>query len=483
MSLAGKAARGTLWVAGGTYLVQAVNFFTNILLMRLIAPENFGILALAMFFVVLGQKLGGFGYNHALIHRRDELDRALATHRFLHILTALAVLVLAIAFTPLIRAGYDRFTSIALLVLCGSNLFQSLGHTPRLVMEKDLRFAPVMKVNVLTTVVSDLVGIVLALGGAGLGALLVRQVIADLLGAIGYARACKRSIRPRFDPAMIRWYLGFGAYLWVAGMATLITLKFDDFLVGTILSTEQLGYYARAYALACLPTTMIAHVVAKVAFPLYSRVQDDKDKLSEAFSSTMGGIIVLTLPLAVGMALLAPEFVVLLFGETWRPMIPLLRLLLIYASLRPAFDNTGELFTAIGRPKTAGLIQMAQAGVVLVLCPLLTWKWGAQGAAVCVGLAMGLGVILAYRLVPRYVTISFAKTFAAPLAACLVAVCAAWAGITAFPVAGLWAPLFLKGVIFFAAFAAVMALLRGRDFLQQGRQLLQRVKTGGDSTQ
>lgn len=472
MSLGQKAAKGTLWVMSGTYIIQIVSFFSNILLMRILAPEQFGVLALAMFFLTFGQKLGGFGYNHALIHRRDELEKAVPTHQFLHIFTSLIVLLMiGIAF-PFIKIHYDPLTAVVLLVLGFSNIVQSSGHTPRILMEKNLSFSSVIKVNVISSIASNIISIFLAISGAGIWALVGRQVLADLIATCGYFVTSKNGFKIIYNKGMIKWYFKFGSYLWLAGLATLITLRFDDFLVGTMISMEQLGYYARAYALACLPTTMVAHVIAKVAFPLYSKLQEDREKLSEAFSNTMRMIVVLTLPLAIGLAILAEEFVLLLFGQKWLPMVKMLQLLLIYSSLRPMFDNTGELFTAIGKPKIAGIILLIQAGAVLLLCPLMIWLWQASGAAIAVGLVMALGVFCAYYLLPQYVNISFVGLFAGPAVASVIGTALVWLVCTWVQPEAPISRFFLKGSVFGTGFAVALFAIQGRRLVLEIKKIV-----------
>lgn len=483
MSLGTKAARGTFWVAGGTYVNQLINFFANILLMRLLAPEHFGVLALVMFFLVLGQKLVWFGFNHALIHRTEDLDRAVPTHQLLNLISSLLVVVLVYLSGNIFRSHYDDLTATVLLVLAASGVLLWAGNTPRIMLEKELDFAPLAKVNVAATLASDIIAVGLALFGFGIWALVVRQIISDGVSTLGYFAVSKRKFRIRFDWEMIRWYLRFGAYLWIAGMATLVVLKFDDYLVGTLVSIKELGYYARAYVFACLPTTMIAHVVAKVAFPLYSKVQHDKEKLSEVFSFAIRGILMMTLPLAVGMAICADEFVVLLFGEKWAPMAPLLQLLLIYASFRPLFDNTGELFTAIGKPKISGWIQMAQAAGVLVFCPVMTWLWGAPGAAVAVGLAMAAGVILAYRQIPRYVNINIMANFAGIVGASCVGAFGVWFAGLFYSVDSMVARFFAKGALFLLVFVVALLILDGRRVISDAKQFLKMTGiVAGEST-
>jgi O-antigen/teichoic acid export membrane protein len=470
MSLAGKAARGTFWVAGGAYATQLVNFGTNIVLMRLLAPEHFGVLALAMVFLTLAQKIFGFGFNHALIHRQDDLETAARVHQLLHLLTGAIVVGLIAAAAPLLKIRYEDLPAAVLLVLAVGALGQGLGHTSRIMLEKELRFGRVTRANLAGVFASDVTGIVLAIYGLGIWALIIRQLVAWLVPMIGYVLAAGRGVRIVWDWPLIRWYFRFGAFLWIGGIATLITLKFDDFLVGTLIDSTTLGYYARAYALATMPTVMVTHVIGRVAFPLYSKLQNDRDRLSDAFSATLRLILVFTLPLGVGLAILAPEFVRIVYGDKWNPMIVLIRLLLIYAVLRPIFDNTGELFTAVGKPKIAGTILAAQAIAVFLFCPVMTWNWGAEGAAVAVGLVLLTGVVLAYRTLPGYVNISFAETFLPPVFAALVGAGASWVVSVYAPMDSDVISFILKGSVFTLGFVLALAIVNGRKYLEDARR-------------
>ena len=151
-------------------------------------------------------------------------------------------------------------------------------------------------------------------------------------------------------------------------------------------------------------------------------------------------------------------------------MVPMIRLLLVYASLRPIFDNTGELFTALGKPRIAGWILMAQAAAVLVICPPLTYFWGAQGAAVAVGMVMAVGVVLAYRQIPQYVNISFATVFAPPLASAVLGAVAVWTANQLAAVEGNVLRFLYQGFVFVIAFGAVLAVLQGRRLYREGKR-------------
>jgi O-antigen/teichoic acid export membrane protein len=315
MSLARRAVSATMWVAVSTYTGQLVAFLANIALMRLIAPEAFGVLAMAVVLVTFGRKLIGFGFNHALIHRQEDLPDAVGAHLTLNAGSALLIMAAGWLAFPFVVQAYDRLTALVLIGVTVEAACEYAGFTPRLLLEKRVEFRSLMLLNLGITVGINVVSVLAALLWPNVWVLLLRVLGAQLAAAVGYWLLNRRIPLARPTRAMLRWYFGFGAPLWIAGIATFAVLQLDDFLVGTMVSQEALGYYSRAYALAVLPTTMVGHIVARVAFPLYSQLQKDRERLSEAFSTVMRMIVLLAAPAAVGLAYCAPEFVQVVFGE------------------------------------------------------------------------------------------------------------------------------------------------------------------------
>lgn len=472
MSLVRRAAGSTAWVAGTAYLNQIITFLANIALMRLIAPEAFGVLALAVFFCTFARKLVAFGFNHALIHRQEDLPTAGATHLSLHLATGVVVLTTAVLIRPLVAQHYDPLTAAVLIGVAVGAVFESAGFTPRILLEKEIDFRRLQIVNMAVNLSINVAAILLALFWSHVWVLALRLAGAQAASAIGYWFINPRPAFKRPTWSMIKWYFRFGAPLWIGGLATFAVLQFDDYLVGTMISAKQLGYYARAYALAVLPTTMVTHIIARVAFPLYSKLQNDRERLSLAFGTVMRIIVLFSAPAAVGLAFCAPEFVGVIFGDTWRPMAHLVRLLLIYELLRPVFDDVGELFTAIGQPRKIGRIQVIQALSMLALVPLLVWLFAAAGAAIGVGLVMLIGVILAYRELQAHVTIDYWAIFAAPGLLCLAALGFSALVLWQWPVAGEVSRLLAKIGLFGGFLLVLFAVFQGKQLLAQYRWLM-----------
>ena len=157
-------------------------------------------------------------------------------------------------------------------------------------------------------------------------------------------------------------------------------------------------------------------MLTRVSFPLYARLQADRARLSEAFRLATGATLRLTAPLALGMALAIGDLLAVLGWEQWAPMVPLFRWLLVYAALRPLMDDAGSLLAAVGQTRVAGHTLLGEAAALLVLCPLLTWRLGAQGAAVSVGLVVVGGLAVWYiRYLPRHLAVAYRSILLWPL--------------------------------------------------------------------
>lgn len=466
MGLRQRAISGAFWVAGGTYFNQLTNFVCQIWLMRLLAPDLFGVVALAMFFMLLTKKLFGFGFNHALIHRQDDLERVIPAHLFMHLAASALSLLIILAIAPLISTGYsDQLVAVLLALACFS-VFEDLSNTPRILLEKGLAFSKLMALSSANVLITSVIAVTIAYLGGGIWAIVARYGVNVVIGCIGYWALSPVKFRLRIDREIIAWFLRFGGYLWINGLATFAILELDDFLVGTMVGMAALGFYSRAYRFASLPTDAIGHVVSRVAFPLYSKLQKDRRRLSQVFQMTMRGIFIACLPLAVLTALVARPFTLLLVGPTWEPMIPLLQLLVIYAALRPLLGTTGELLVAVGQPRIIGRITIAQTLVLLALCPVAIMFWAAEGAALAVGLVMAVGVLLAFFRIGKFVDIAWGRIFIRPLIATLIA-----AGLT-LPIVNGLAPgslildLALRCLLFGGSYPAIIYLL-DRDSLKE----------------
>jgi PST family polysaccharide transporter len=382
-----------------------------VLLARILSPENYGVYALALFFLEAIGRVREFGFNEALVHRQKDLDKAFSTHFILHSAVYFLAFLISLLAWPILNKFYNPEAVQLFVILSGVMVIHALGLTQRVFLEKELAFGKTSLVDFLGLVFSVLVGIFMAWRGFGVWALLGMKASNHIFVTVGLWILGQWRFKLEFDKELAKWFFRFGTTLWLGGTVTFILYKYNDWVLGTFLGAAALGFYAKALSFAQMPTSLVTSVVSKVALPTYAKVQEEKEKLSKAFNLVLAWILRFSVPISLILFLTAREFTLLLIGEKWLPMVPIFQMLIIYSLIRPIFDDTGAFLTAIGKPKIMTRIIAAQAGLLLIFAPVGVWKFGAVGGAAALNLVMLFGIFSAYSKVNRFIKVEFARIF------------------------------------------------------------------------
>lgn len=475
MSIAKKALTGTLFVAANTYVSMFISLITGIFLRRILGsagPADYGIYRLALFFADLFGRAREFGLDKALIHRQENLTESYKTHFTLQLSLSTLSFFVALASGPIMLRYYPAYIYYFLIIISFGYILYSLSSTQRVYLEKNLNFKTTTIIDFITLLLSSIISILLAFRGWGALSLVIGYSANYLFSFVlfWFVRPWKVTIRGafNFDKDDIKWFLKFGSFLFFGGLTTFVLFKYNDFILGTFLNPAVLGYYATAFNYAQIPTSVITGVISRVALPTYSSLQNDKEKLSEAFSIVLKSIVRLSFPLSLILYLVADDFTVFILGNNWSPMVPIFRILLVYGVLRSVFDDLGELFTAVGKPKYVSIYLFIQALVSLGLAPILTNIYRASGAAISLSIVLAIGVIIAYQFLKRVVRIPILSIFLPTIVICVLTLISFKFVVFRF---GLnWSyPLYslmTKGIVFSVIYLLFMTLIDGKAFLK-----------------
>ena len=401
-----KALKSTIFVSAYTYLSFILTFVSNVFLARLLDPEHFGIYALALFFVELVGRVRELGLDQALTHRQGDLERSYRAHFTMQALLYFAALLVTVIAFPWLSRLYGR--QLALIVLCLSSLilFQSLSSTPRIYLEKQLAFGRTVLVDSFALIGSVVLSILLAWQGWGVWSLVWGNGFKVVFTFFGLFLASGWRPGLLWDKVLLGWFFKFGGILWLGGLATFVLFKYNDFILGTFISQESLGFYAKAMSLAILPTSLVTSAISRVSFPMYAQLQENKKKLNQALNLVVSTILRVGIPICLLLLITSKELILVVFGQKWLPMVGILRLLVGYSILRCVFDDVGAFLTAQGQPQLTVRYLCAQAVVFLGLAPFLVKWWGVSGGIAALNLVMFFGVIAAYYYAHHFVKFS-----------------------------------------------------------------------------
>jgi PST family polysaccharide transporter len=377
-------ARGAAWLGLAQVVSKSTVLLTTIVLARLLAPEEFGLVALSLVLIVYAEAVADAGVAQALVY----LPRSLAASRAALVCSLSAGLLLTatvVAGAPLIASFFGRSDMTPLVrLLALSLLATSVGAVPEALLRRDLLFPRVSAATVLRTLVMGACSVGLAFAGHGAWALAWGTVA----GSLAYAASLWLLAEGRPDLALwrtsredLREVLGYGVP--VAGSSLLARLIFDiDYLiVGRLLGAAAVGYYTLAFRIPELLIVNVFFVLSGVTFPLYSRMRDDAGRLGRSYLFSVRVFSLYGVCAGVGLAVAAPFVVPVVFGEKWGDAVVPLVALALYAACRAVGVGANDVFKALGRPGLSVRLSLVR---LVVLAPALVvaahW-WGMVGVA------------------------------------------------------------------------------------------------------
>lgn len=476
MELTDRAIKGTFIVAGSTYLVDLISFLRSIVLARLLVPEYFGIVALASFFFNLIRQLKEFNLDSALIYKPNATDDDFSTHFVLKLLLALLTLLVIVIFSPVLTRFYGPDITKIILIFAFFSIFQEVAATPRVVLEKELLFSRVAIINIVKEIIRTIVPIWMVFLGFGLWSLVAMAALDMAIPFFGFLVTKTWRISLRFNKKIAVWFLKYSSYMWISGLCITLMYEFDDFLVGVMVGMVALGLYSKAYDFSKLPTQLVTHIVNRVSLPLYSKLKDNKLELSGAFNNFLYFIFRLTLPLALVLFIIAPEFVYFFLGSKWSGAILLLRLLIIYSVLRSIQDDCSALFYGVGKPKIITTISLIQAVMMVVLAPVFVYFYKVNGAAIFVDLMTIIGIILIYKNISAFVDVEYRKNFLAPILSALLGLAAVFVLIKNLHISVLLIRLVIKLFLFMIVYVGALILFSRNELLQKFKYVFEILK-------
>ena len=381
--LARAAVGGVAWQGlsylGGKVLVLV----TTVVLARLLAPADFGVIGLALVFIAYAEGVTDLGVAQALIYLPE--DREATDAAFVVILLFSSVLVgVAMLVAPAVAAFFHRPDVTNLFrVLSLSLLIGGAGEIPDALLRKRLLFRRRLVADIARSAAQGVVSIALAAAGAGPWSIVYGYLAGGLLWTatawtlVSY-RPAARFWRVRWERAQPLLSYGVAA----AGNALLLSLVFDiDYLiVGRKLGAASLGYYTLGFRIPEMAIINVFIVVSVVAFPLFSRARTDMDRLRKGYLTAIRLQTVYGVWAGVGMAVVAPMLVHVVFGPKWEPSIVPLQALALYAAFRSLGIGAVDVYKAIGRPTLAVALSFVRL-VVLVPALLLAVRYGINGVS------------------------------------------------------------------------------------------------------
>lgn len=395
--LTSRTIVGGLWMAITNSSDRILQTLSLVVLARLLSPTEFGLFGIATLTLTALKRFSRLGFDTALIQRQEEnVDAYLDTVFTLRIFRGVVVAGIAFLSAPLVAAFFSEpLATPVLRIIALSTLFQSLYNPGTIYFQKDLEFHRVFALSFSSSLTQALVSIVYAILFPTVWALVIGYVAGSFVKLL--VSYIIHDYRPRigFDRQRAGRLINYGKWIYGSSVVSFFYSEGDDIFVGRILGSESLGAYQIAYRLSNAPATEISHTIAKVAMPAYSKIQQDKTDLREGFHRVLRLSTLASIPLGLGIAVVAPVFVPTFLGDQWNVMIVPMQVLALFGVTRSIRTCASPLFRALGNPDYTAKIHAIRLLVMVITIYPLTITFGLAGTALSVLLTSVVGIPIA----------------------------------------------------------------------------------------
>ncbi len=401
--LGGTALRGMALLGGARWAAQLFTWASTLVIARLLAPEDYGLVAMAAAFTGLLEVITDMGLGSALVQSRDLSKRDVeATMGATCLLGAVAAILIALT-APLWAEiqGDPRIVPVIRVLAIGVPLGTALN-VPYSMLHRRLAFGLVARAQFVRGIIT---------AGVTLGAAFLLQshwalVTGALVGRVAFTVMLlwAEPIRPRLPDrdTKIGGLLRFGGILTADRVLNYARANIDVALIGALLGTRMVGLYVMALALARLPLEKLGSAFEPVAYPVFARLRDDKPSLRRYFLGLSVGTMAIALPACFGLIVTAGILVPTVIGSQWIEVVRPLQLAAIVTPLAFHLILVSALFNAMGQVKLSLRITTL-ISVLTILAVIVSVPFGIVGVAAATGIGFALVWVYAEFLALRLI--------------------------------------------------------------------------------
>lgn len=370
MSLVGAARHSFFWSFFDKWISRALQMSIFLVLGRLLAPDDFGVVAMATAYVQLVNLIVDAGFSRALIQKKNIVKSDIATAMLINICIGIAIS----AFTYFTSGTIATILGMPLLhgvldVMTVAILLQSISAVPAAMLERAMKYKPLAIRRTVGATLGGVVAVILAFAGWGVWSLVAQTVVAAAVGTILLWFSYRSWPGLRFSQDSFNSLRSTGINVFGMELIGYGNSQADRVVIGIFLGPEALGYYYMAMRLVSIVNELFTAVISAVALPIFSRLQEEPERLRSWLRRLTTTTATVTVPVFALIGVV-PDFILgILVGSQWTPSADILRILVFLGMINSMLLFDRQALIAVGRASTAMRLTLGQAiiGLVLVL--------------------------------------------------------------------------------------------------------------------
>lgn len=374
----GKMARGAVLMVLVKLVERGIGLISTLILARLLLPADFGVIAMALSFVVMAELLMAFGFDVAIIQNQSATEEHFHSAWTCNLLLGLFVTLLMLALAAPIADFYRRPELVwVVCALAFGPLLAGAENIGVVAFRKELDFRREFKFQLTRKLIGFAIVVPLAFMLRSYWALVAGILFSKFAGVVISYRM--HPFRPRFGLSRARELIGFSRWLLVNNLVGFLKEHSSVFFVGRLLGPASLGSYTIAYELASLPTTEISAPINRALLPGFAKFTTTAE-VAVAYATALGVMALLALPAAAGIMALAPFLVPVVLGTTWLEAVPLMEVFAFNGALLMFHSSICAVLIGRGYPGRTTFANGCYAAILVASLAVVLLHFSSYGS-------------------------------------------------------------------------------------------------------
>ena len=367
-----------VWSSIGKFGTLGISFLSNIILARILYPQDFGMIGMLYIFIAISQTFINGGLGSALIQRKEPTHIDYSTVFYWNLFFAVFFILILYFTSPLIAGFYEmdelknilRVQSIILII-------NSFSLVPATYLQKNLRFKELSIRNIISALVGLLAAVSLAYADFGVWSLVYSTLLAGVTNVILLWKMSSWRPTWEFSFESLKNLFSFGGLILLSALVETIYVNIQGLIIGKAFSATKLGYYTQARKLEEVPSASLSSIVNEVSFPVFSKLQDDRQTLKRGVQKSIKSVVYLNFPLMVLLIVIAHPLFILLYTSKWEPAVPYFQILCLGSMLYTLNTVNTNVIKSLGKGNIYFILQFSKR-LVGVICILLSVRFGIE---------------------------------------------------------------------------------------------------------
>ncbi len=366
---------GLLWKFLENFGKQGINFILQIILARILLPEDYGIIGITTVFILISNVFIQTGFSSALIQNKDVNDTDYSTVFYINLVISAFIYIILFFLTPIIASFYSEPTLTLVLRIQAINLFfGAINSVQYAVISRKLEFKKSFISSIFSIIIQGFVGIIMAYQGYGVWALVISQLAYSIVITIIMWFIVDFKPKLLFSFIRLKKLFSYSSKILFVTLLNTLFQNLHTLVIGRFFSKTTLGYYSRGQSIPYFLMNNTDGAMASVMFPAFSHCQNDKKRLKEILRRSIKTSFFVISPMLIGLFIVAKPLIVVLLTPKWIASVPILQLSCVICLSWPFSANTHAI-NAIGRSDVTLVISII-IKTLTVLFLFVSIRWG-----------------------------------------------------------------------------------------------------------